>query len=68
MKTLVKSLILFSGFCLTAVSSFAGPPPPPPPSIPIDGGISVLIAAGAAFGAKKIYDKYKKSKEDDIVS
>lgn len=32
------------------------PPCWPPPCIPIDGGISLLIAAGAAFGAKKVYD------------
>ena len=28
----------------------------PPPCIPIDGGISFLIAAGIAFGAKKALD------------
>lgn len=43
-----------------------GSPPPggsptcwPPPCIPIDGGISFLLLAGAAFGAKKIYDQRK---------
>ena len=41
-------------------SSFAAPPPPPPPSIPVDGGISILIAAGVAYGSKKIYDHRKK--------
>ena len=41
-----------------------GPPPcwPPPCSVPIDGGISLLIAAGAVLGGKKIYDFRKKSK------
>jgi hypothetical protein len=33
-------------------------------SAPIDGGIVILLVAGLAFGAKKIYDKNKKSKED----
>jgi hypothetical protein len=28
----------------------------PPPCVPIDGGLSFLILAGAAFGSKKIYD------------
>ncbi|MBI4931932.1 MAG: hypothetical protein HY841_14315 [Bacteroidetes bacterium] len=39
-----------------------GPPPcwPPPCSIPLDGGISLLIAAGAALGGKKIFDRRKK--------
>ena len=31
----------------------------PPPCIPIDGGISLLIAAGVAFGGKKISDQLK---------
>ena len=31
----------------------------PPPCIPVDGGISFLIAVGAAFGGKKMYDKFK---------
>jgi len=31
----------------------------PPPCVPIDGGISFLIAIGAAFGGKKMYDKLK---------
>jgi hypothetical protein len=31
-----------------------GPPPPPPPiGVPLDGGLSALLAAGAALGAKK---------------
>ncbi len=39
-----------------------GPPPcwPPPCTIPIDGGISFLIAAGAALAGKKFYDFRKK--------
>lgn len=28
----------------------------PPPCIPIDGGMSFLIAAGLAFGGKKLFD------------
>ena len=31
----------------------------PPPCIPIDGGIGILMAAGIAFGAKKMYDLRK---------
>lgn len=31
----------------------------PPPCIPIDGGISLLIAAGAIYGSKKLYTKNK---------
>jgi len=52
--------------------SFAGPPPPPhsgatgghpgcwpPPCIPVDGGISLLIAAGAIYGGRKLYSNRK---------
>ena len=45
----------------------APPPPPPPPcfpppcGVPLDGGISLLIAAGAAYGGKKVLDSRKKN-------
>lgn len=35
--------------------------------VPIDGGASVLIAAGVAYGLKKAYDKRKQNKEADIA-
>ncbi|MCF8422769.1 MAG: hypothetical protein K9H41_00350 [Bacteroidia bacterium] len=34
----------------------------PPPCIPIDGGISLLVAAGAIYGGKKLYFKRKEKK------
>lgn len=39
-----------------------GPPPcwPPPCNIPVDSGISILIAAGVALGGKKLFDLRKK--------
>ncbi len=33
------------------------------PDVPIDGGLSVLLAAGAAYGVKK-YRDHKKGKEE----
>jgi len=30
-----------------------------PPATPIDGGLSLLLLAGGAYGAKKIYNKRK---------
>jgi hypothetical protein len=33
----------------------------PPPCVPIDGGISFLLAAAAVYGGKKLYDHQKKS-------
>jgi hypothetical protein len=34
------------------------------PTCPIDGGLSLLIAAGIGLGAKKAYDKKKKNIAD----
>jgi hypothetical protein len=62
MNTRFLFLVLFIiGF---ATISIALPPPPPsgvapdcwpPPCVPIDGGISLLIAAGAIYGGRKLY-------------
>lgn len=38
-------------------------PAPVAPPIPIDGGLSLLLIAGAAYGGKKIHD-IRKSKND----
>lgn len=37
--------------------------PPPPDDSPIDGGLSLLLAAGAAYGVKKYRDSRKKEQE-----
>jgi len=65
-------IFFFAFFIFMAIESKAGmgppgppmgPPPcwPPPCTIPIDGGISFLIAAAAALGGKKLFDSRKKS-------
>lgn len=38
-----------------------GPPCWPPPCVPIDGGLSFLLVAGALYGGKKVYDISKKA-------
>jgi hypothetical protein len=57
-------LVLFfiSSFASITIAQPAPPPPPtdepgcwPPPCIPIDGGISLLVAAGVIYGGKKLY-------------
>lgn len=67
MKTFKGILLLFLFIGVDYALNAAPPPPPggspacwPPPCIPIDGGLSFLVAAGAAYGAKKIYDSRKK--------
>lgn len=36
-------------------------------SAPIDGGLSLLLAAGLGLGAKKVYDKNKKAANTDAI-
>lgn len=54
----MKKLLILASFVLCSVVTYAQPQPPNNP-VPLDGGISLLIAAGAAFGAKKVYDVKK---------
>ena len=67
-KLLVLSFFLF---CTAAIGICQAPPTPPSGGAtpcggpfgtvcPIDGGISLLIAAGAALGGKKAFDLKKK--------
>ena len=71
LKKILPLLIFSAIFFLSIYESKAGGPPgppmgpppcwPPPCSIPIDGGISFLIAAGVALAGKKFHDFRKKS-------
>ena len=49
-----------------SASSFRGDPGGNP-DVPIDGGISLLILAGAALGAKKMHAKRKESKDQQTI-
>jgi len=51
--------ILFICMSLFAQQSYAQGPPDPNDA-PIDGGLSLLLAAGAAYGVKKYRDGRKK--------
>ena len=56
---LTGSLVLLGSFVSVLLAT---PVPPGPQIIPVDGGLSLLIAACAGVGAKKLYD-YRKSKK-----
>lgn len=66
----MKSKIYLIGFfvlsafnvCFSAPPVTGGPICWPPPCVPIDGGISLLIAAGAIYGGSKLYSKQKTKK------
>ena len=73
LRALAITVLLLS---VSGIYAQPGPPPGgggstpscwPPPCVPIDGGISLLIAAGAAYGAKKLYDA-RASQEKDPLS
>ncbi|MEO9474632.1 MAG: hypothetical protein ABJG41_03845 [Cyclobacteriaceae bacterium] len=50
-KIILITIILISFFPLFAQS--------PPPATPIDGGLSLLLAAGGVYGLKKLKDSRK---------
>jgi len=67
---MIKKIILIVTFSFPVhfLSNAAPPPPPgggpscwPPPCVPIDGGIGLLVAAGVAYGAKKMLSSKKNS-------
>ena len=68
------TLIVLFIFGFASLYIAAPPPPPsgnggapdcwPPPCVPIDGGISLLIAAGAIYGGRKLY---KNNQEKNIL-
>ena len=62
-KIVVFMFVVF--FLLIGLQLLADPNPPdspvpqPPNGAPIDGGLSFLIAAGVAYGSKKLFNKRK---------
>ncbi len=56
---LLKTILLTSVLVLTAQIAFAQAGPGAPPATPIDGGLGLLLAAGGAYGLKKLRDKRK---------
>ena len=65
LKTLLTILaILCVVLCLPSLLHAQGMPGDPggDPDVPIDGGLSLLLAAGAGYGLKKVNDMRKKSK------
>jgi len=62
LKVLAIALILPAFTAQAQGPGDGGPTPTEPPvtEIPVDGGVSLLIAGGAALGLNKLRNKYKK--------
>ncbi|MEL6558586.1 MAG: hypothetical protein AAFQ94_10410 [Bacteroidota bacterium] len=61
MNVFYKSLFTV-GFILSSSALIAQPPGPP--ATPIDGGIGLLLAGGAAYGIKKIRDMKRNNQKN----
>ncbi|MEL6559676.1 MAG: hypothetical protein AAFQ94_15905 [Bacteroidota bacterium] len=61
MKNIAQQIILLIPIVLVSSQVFAQGPPGPP-ATPIDGGLSLLLAAGGIYGVKKLNDRRKQQK------
>lgn len=67
MMNKLKYIVLFCLLSLACLPLFAQPGNPDSGNtVPIDGGASLLAAAGVAYGAKKLYN-FRKQKEDEEI-
>jgi len=57
-------IVAIAGFAMPLLAQPGGPGGDPDMAVPIDGGVSLLVAAGIAYGAKKAYDKRKNNTRD----
>ena len=63
-RALYVTLIVIICIALPMLTLAQGPPDPD--DTPIDGGLSLLLAAGAAYGVKKYRDSRKKNDEPEM--
>lgn len=58
----VLTLVVTTGAIALAQPNNGGPGPDPDPTLtPIDGGVSLLLAGGVAFGIKRLRARRKKA-------
>lgn len=64
MKKLITYIpLVFSFLLITQVALSQPPPPPQPEAVPFDGGVSMLLVAGALFGGNATLKAYQKRKK-----
>jgi hypothetical protein len=59
-KTDVSSMLMIL-LCMALPMIALAQGPPDPDDVPLDGGLSLLLAAGAAYGVKKYRDSRNKN-------
>lgn len=62
MKKNIKIIVVLTLLFSSTTYSQADFPGGDDPNVPVDGGISALIVAGIAYGAKKVRDNNKNNK------
>jgi hypothetical protein len=77
-KPIVRILPIVALVMMSAQVAMAQPPPPDDPNnvgggtggagVPIDGGLSILLAAGAGLGLKKAWDARKSGTSEEPSS
>ncbi|WP_354585582.1 PID-CTERM protein-sorting domain-containing protein [Hymenobacter sp. UYCo722] len=55
-------LIAVGGTVLAQAPADGGPSPTGPTAIPLDGGVSLLLAGGLAYGLKHLRNRRKRTK------
>jgi hypothetical protein len=63
-KILISVLFAAMLYCIPLAGHAQPTPPGGDPDVPIDGGLSILLAAGVGYVAKKGYEKRKKNAEE----
>jgi hypothetical protein len=57
----ISGILVFLLLASISISFGQVDPTPPPGAVPIDGGVGFLLAAGAAYGVKKIRERRNSS-------
>lgn len=60
LRLLTTATLLFVALASQAQPSSGGPTPAPVTGAPIDGGISVLMASGAAYAVRRLRQRRRK--------
>jgi hypothetical protein len=63
-KILISVLFAAMLYCIPLAGHAQPTPPGGDPDVPIDGGLSILLAAGVGYVAKKGYEKRKARSKD----